>query len=33
MSLFQPHDEPILKHLQDVELKLNEKSVSWHCTH
>jgi len=26
--LFQPHDEPILKHLQDVELKLNEKSVS-----
>jgi len=25
---FQPHDEPILKHLQDVDLKLNEKSVS-----
>lgn len=25
-EMIQPHDEPILKHLQDVELKLNEKS-------
>lgn len=25
-EMIQPHDEPILKHLQDVDLKLNEKS-------